>query len=37
MIDYSGRFRTLVRHRHGLTKITLIEYPGPDDWMAVKR
>jgi len=37
MIDYSGRFRTLVRHRHGLTRITLIEYPGPDDWMAVKR
>ena len=37
MIDYSGRFRSLVRHRHGLTRITLIEYPGPDDWMAVKR
>ena len=37
MIDYSDNYRVAVTHKHGTTLIHLIEYPGPDDWMAVKR
>lgn len=37
MIDYSGHRQVTVRHKHGQTLITLIEYPGPEDWAAVYR
>ena len=29
--------QTVVQHKHGLTKISMIEYPGPEDWAAVYR
>lgn len=31
------RITTTVTHKHGTTKITLLECPGPADWMEVKR
>ena len=37
MIDHSKKYSTVVNHKNGTTKITLIGYPGPDDWMEVKR
>ena len=37
MIDMSWKHSKMVPHKHGLTTVTLIEYPGADDWMAVKR
>lgn len=37
MIDYSGNHSVIVKHKNGWTKIDLIEYPGPEDWMAVYR
>lgn len=37
MIDASRQYTTIVRHIHGVTKITLLEYPGPEDWMEVYR
>ena len=37
MIDTSGKYSTVVQHKNGTTKITLIGYPGPEDWMEVKR
>ena len=37
MIDLSGHYSTVVHHKNGSTKITLLGYPGPEDWMEVKR
>lgn len=37
MIDTSGKYSTVVNHKNGTTKITLIGYPNADDWMEVKR
>lgn len=37
MIDHERQFSTLVNHKYGATKITLLEYPGPEDWMEVYR
>lgn len=37
MIDNTSKYSTVVNHKNGSTKITLIGYPGPDDWMEVKR
>jgi len=37
MIDYNRQHQTVVIHAHGSTRITLIEYPGPQDWAAVYR
>lgn len=36
MIDRNPR-TTTVEHKHGSTKITLLEYPGSEDWAAVYR
>ena len=37
MIDHSKKYSTVVNHKNGTTKITLIGYPNEDDWMEVKR
>lgn len=37
MINRDTSDYNYVIHRNGTTKVTLIEYPGPEDWMAVKR
>ena len=37
MIDHERKFSMLVGHKHGATKITLLEYPGSEDWMEVYR
>lgn len=37
MIDHKREHFNVVVHKNGKTRVTLIEYPGPEDWMEVKR
>lgn len=37
MIDETGNYGVIVPHKHGQTTITLLAYPGPEDWWEVKR
>lgn len=37
MIDKARRCTTVVEHKYGRTRITLLEFPGPEDWLEVKR
>ena len=37
MIDHKREHFNIVAHKNGVTRVTLIEYPGPEDWMEVYR